>query len=86
MTQTWCGPTKETQRRVLKELADFKGYHDKYKSWNEWDNPDVHPVGNQVHGADSIRGLPAGYSKSSGRTGLRPRARSSISDMKIPSV
>jgi len=34
---------------LLKQLADFKGYHDKYKSWKEWDNPEVHPVGNQVH-------------------------------------
>ncbi len=34
---------------LLKQLADFKGYHDKYASWKEWDNPDVFPVGDLVH-------------------------------------
>jgi len=34
---------------LLKQLTDFKGYHDKYNSWKEWENPKVFPVGNQVH-------------------------------------
>ncbi len=34
---------------LLKQLAEFKGYHEKYHSWKEWDNPEVYPVGDQVH-------------------------------------
>lgn len=34
---------------LLKFLADFKGGHDKFNSWKEWDNPEVFAVGNQVH-------------------------------------
>ena len=34
---------------LLKQLTDFKGYHDKYNSWKEWDNPEVIPVGNELH-------------------------------------
>lgn len=34
---------------LLKQLTDFKGYHDKYHSWKEWENPEVFPVGDQVH-------------------------------------
>ena len=34
---------------LLKQLADFKGYHDKYNSWKEWESPEVFPVGNQVN-------------------------------------
>jgi len=34
---------------LLKRLTNFKGYHDKYNSWNEWENPKVLPVGNHVH-------------------------------------
>jgi len=40
------GIPQETQ---LKVLQDIKGFHDKFKSWNEWDNPKVYPVGDQVH-------------------------------------
>jgi hypothetical protein len=34
---------------LLKQLEDFKSYHDKFDSWKEWDNPEVFPVGSQVH-------------------------------------
>lgn len=34
---------------LLKHLMDFKGYHDKYDSWNEWENPEIFPVRDQVH-------------------------------------
>jgi hypothetical protein len=40
------GIPKETQ---LEQLKAFKGYHDKYNTWKEWENPKVFPVGNQVH-------------------------------------
>jgi len=34
---------------LLKQLADFKGYHNKYDSWKEWDHPEVFSVGNQIY-------------------------------------
>jgi len=34
---------------LLKQVEDFRGYHDELDSWKEWDNPQVFPVGNQVH-------------------------------------
>ena len=34
---------------LLRQLTDFKGYHDKYNSWKEWKNPEISPVGNLVH-------------------------------------
>lgn len=46
MVRPYEGVAKDV---LLKQLADFKGYHDKYNSWKEWDNPEVFPVGNQVH-------------------------------------
>lgn len=33
----------------LKVLRDIKGFHDKFKSWKEWDDPKVFPVGAEVH-------------------------------------
>ncbi len=46
MVRPYEGLPKEV---LLKQLADFKGWHDQLKSWNEWDNPEVFPVGDQVH-------------------------------------
>ncbi|MEN6311226.1 MAG: hypothetical protein ABFD80_06770 [Acidobacteriota bacterium] len=46
MVRPYEGLPKEV---LLKQLADFKGWHDQSKSWNEWYNPEVFPVGNQVH-------------------------------------
>ncbi len=40
------GLTRESQ---LKVLQDLRGYHVKFKSWSEWDNPQVYPVGDEVH-------------------------------------
>lgn len=37
-----------SKEQLLKQMTDFKGYHDKYSSWKEWENPEVFPVGNQV--------------------------------------
>ncbi len=34
---------------ILKQLADFKTWHDSVKTWREWDDPEVFPVGNAVH-------------------------------------
>ncbi len=34
---------------LLKQLRDFKGWHDKLASWREWDNPEIYPVRDQVH-------------------------------------
>jgi hypothetical protein len=34
---------------LLKQLEDFRGYHDKFNSWKEWDDPEVFPVGDEVH-------------------------------------
>ncbi len=46
MVQPYEGHSKDV---LLKFLADFKGYHDKFNSWREWDNPEAFSVGNQVH-------------------------------------
>jgi hypothetical protein len=40
------GIPRETQ---LKVLQDIKGFHDKFKTWGEWENPKIYPVGDQVH-------------------------------------
>ncbi len=40
------GMPREAQ---LKVLQDLKGFHDKVKTWNEWDDPKVIPVGAEVH-------------------------------------
>jgi hypothetical protein len=37
-----------SKEELLKQLTDFKGYHDKYSSWKEWENPEVFPVGDHV--------------------------------------
>ncbi|MCX6567164.1 MAG: hypothetical protein NTW38_12230 [Candidatus Aminicenantes bacterium] len=40
------GVSREMQ---LQQLMEIKGYHDQLKSWTEWDDPKVFPVGDQVH-------------------------------------
>jgi hypothetical protein len=34
---------------LLKQLAEFRTAHNEFKSWSEWDKPEVHAVGNEVH-------------------------------------
>jgi hypothetical protein len=46
MIRPYEGVSKDV---LLKQLADFRGYHDKYNSWKEWENPEVFPIGDQVH-------------------------------------
>ncbi|MBZ5728239.1 MAG: hypothetical protein LAP87_25040 [Acidobacteriia bacterium] len=46
MVRPYEGLTKDV---LLKQLADLKGWHEKCKSWNEWDNPEIYPVGDEVH-------------------------------------
>src|SRR5512136_2706787 len=50
VTADMVRPYAELPKEVLlKQLVDFKGYHDKFHSWKEWENPEVFPVGDLTH-------------------------------------
>jgi hypothetical protein len=46
MVRPYEGVSKDA---LLQQLGRFKGWHDQLGSWKEWENPEVHSVGNLTH-------------------------------------
>ncbi|HVP91718.1 MAG TPA: hypothetical protein VMS75_10950 [Terriglobales bacterium] len=50
MTEDMVRPYADLPKDVLlKQLAEIRTAHNEFKSWGEWDKPEVYPVGDEVH-------------------------------------
>lgn len=50
MTEEMVRPYANLPKDVLlKQLAEIRTAHNEFKSWGEWDKPEVYPVGDEVH-------------------------------------